>query len=129
MSSWPDSTTREYPTAPPKTLTSRSRTPNASPAATATSATTDCDYFSTTASPGKINNQHGSEPADPGSLRRARKVFPRSPPEQEYSGLQHRPVPELGSGHCLAAVPERPSAERGAVGPVRVFDHPVNGDE
>jgi len=55
---------------PTGSSTSRSRTANASPAATDRSATTVCDYFSTTASSGKINKQHGSEPADPAWLRR-----------------------------------------------------------
>jgi len=81
---------------PTGSSTSRSRTANASPAATDRSATTVCDYFSTTASSGKINKQHGSEPADPAWLRRVGKPSPLTPlpPSPASAGPPYR-RPEL----------------------------------
>ena len=43
---------------------------------TATSPTTGCDCCSTTDASAKITHRHGSEPALPGSLRRATKIRP-----------------------------------------------------
>jgi transposase len=59
------------PMGPLKTSTSKLRTPSGSPAATAISNTTGYDSCSTTAASTKITHRHGSEPAVPGSLRRA----------------------------------------------------------
>src|SRR6185437_13554567 len=55
--------------------------------------------------------------------------LPGAAPEQQGAGVEHLAEAERVAGDDLRAVPERPTALRGPVAPVRVVRDPVQGYE